>query len=221
MPALPLHIKLGEQRLLALFLLLVLSSSAPVTGADELLSEDEAIRQLYPAAQSVVTNWAVLQPEQVAEIEKATGLSKLSASFKYRSVVDATGGTHHATVLLEKGKHGTITFMVFVSPTLRVDQLVVLAMKEVRGRPIAESSFTRQFAGKGLADPIRVDYDIEGITGATISSTAATIATRQALMYFSAVLGATGTTPAGEDGGEADEQGGEPNGTEGRAATEP
>jgi Na+-translocating ferredoxin:NAD+ oxidoreductase RnfG subunit len=79
-----------------------------------------------------------------------------------------------AVVDTEQGKWGKIDFLVAVDAnTSKIQEMVVLAFEEKRGRPIARKTFLEQFIGKGPSDPIEVNKDIKGISGATISSKAA------------------------------------------------
>jgi hypothetical protein len=76
-------------------------------------------------------------------------------------------------VLSARGKHGLIT-AGFVVEGGRISVSRVLADREQRGRPIRSDRFLRQFKGTGLRDGNKLDRRIDGITGATISSTAMT-----------------------------------------------
>lgn len=172
-------------------LVLLLGSSAQWVCAEEFYTEDAAVREACPEALAVTTNWAVLKPDQVTAIGAELAEDGLSAAFKYRTIALADHVTNYAAVSVEPGKHGPITFMVFTDVELRVVRVLVLDMKEVRGKPIAKQSFLSQYIGKGPDDSLRVGYEVEGITGATISSTAATVATRKVLLYLKAVLGST------------------------------
>ncbi|MGD9157155.1 MAG: FMN-binding protein [Desulfobacteraceae bacterium] len=70
----------------------------------------------------------------------------------------------------------------------KVIKVAVLKYMEKRGRPIARSSFMKQYDGKTSRDPIEVGKDITGISGATISSRAASFSVKKALILVEECL---------------------------------
>ena len=74
-----------------------------------------------------------------------------------------------AWILNEIGKERPITAGFVVSED-RLENATVLAFRESRGWEIRHDSFTRQFDGAELdATTYRLDTDIDGISGATLS----------------------------------------------------
>ena len=69
-----------------------------------------------------------------------------------------------------KGKWGPINYMVAFDADGRIKDVIVLGLKERRGKPIKERKFLGQYVGKSISDPIKLNKDIKGIAGATISS---------------------------------------------------
>jgi hypothetical protein len=57
----------------------------------------------------------------------------------------------------------------------------VLKYVAVRGRDVMRRAFTSQFTGKCGSDRLRVGYDIDAMTGATISSKAMTAGVKYAI----------------------------------------
>ena len=82
------------------------------------------------------------------------------------------------------GKWGPIHYLLGVDPGGKIRKIVVLAFKEKRGRPIAKPRFLRQFTNKTLKDPLKLRRDINGISGATISSQAITGGIKKLLYIF-------------------------------------
>ena len=62
-----------------------------------------------------------------------------------------------------------------------------MSYQEKRGRPIARMSFLQQYRGKSLDDTLEVGRDIVGISGATISSRAATFEVKKALVLYNEI----------------------------------
>ena len=84
--------------------------------------------------------------------------------------------------ILEKiGKERPITFGISIIDN-KVDDIRVLAFRESRGYEIRYQAFTDQFDQIGLTPEGKLDQDIDGITGATMSVNAMKKITRLALM---------------------------------------
>ena len=88
-----------------------------------------------------------------------------------------------------KGKWGIIHFAVAVNPDLTVKRVTVLEYKEVRGKPTKKRRFLKQYDGKGLNDPLRLNKDIKGVTGATISSRGITNGVRKMVYMVNELYG--------------------------------
>jgi len=87
-------------------------------------------------------------------------------------------------VVSAEGKHGPITFIVAITPEGKIKDIRVLKNTDVKGTKIGKRRFLRQFTGKSLKDPIALRRDIDAVTGATVSSAAATKAARKALIIW-------------------------------------
>jgi Na+-translocating ferredoxin:NAD+ oxidoreductase RnfG subunit len=72
--------------------------------------------------------------------------------------------------------------MIHITPQLRVGNLVVMIYRERIGRNIRKRRFITQFIGKTKEDPLMINQDIDGITGATISSWSVATASKKALL---------------------------------------
>jgi Na+-translocating ferredoxin:NAD+ oxidoreductase RnfG subunit len=75
----------------------------------------------------------------------------------------------YAVVVNEIGKAAPITLIVSSTPDFKVRDVAVMVYREVRGDEIRQPRFLKQYRGKRGSDPIELDRDIVGITGATLS----------------------------------------------------
>lgn len=82
-------------------------------------------------------------------------------------------------ILEEIGKEQPITFGVVIAQE-KVKSVKVLAFRESRGDEIRHPAFTQQFAQAALTEK-KLDRDIDGISGATLSVRAMTSVVRMAL----------------------------------------
>ena len=91
-------------------------------------------------------------------------------------------GRKSVWILEEIGKEEPIT-AGFVVTNGRIDHVRVLVYRESRGGEVRGSSFLKQFHGAKLTPDSRLDRDIDGIVGATLSVSAMERLARLAL-YF-------------------------------------
>ena len=101
-----------------------------------------------------------------------------------------------AWILDEIGKEKPITIGV-VAEDGRVQNVTVLEFRETRGGEVRYDFFTNQFVGAGLRPDLRLDQDIDGITGATLSVRAVIDVTELAL-YLSGSLAASDQISSGK-----------------------
>jgi hypothetical protein len=83
-----------------------------------------------------------------------------------------------------RGKDQPITWLVAVDPSLRLRDVDILVYREPYGGEVAYEAWRRQFRGKGPDAPLAVGRDIQGISGATISVNAVTLAERRTMADF-------------------------------------
>ena len=84
----------------------------------------------------------------------------------------------------EPGKWGPVEFIIALDLQGVITRVEVLSYQEKRGQPIARHSFMSQFEGKTSKSPLKVNKDITGVSGATISSNCATFAVKKAIVLY-------------------------------------
>lgn len=85
-------------------------------------------------------------------------------------------------ILEETGKEELIT-AGFVVVNGRIDHVRVLVYRESRGQEVRQALFLKQFKDAKLAQGNRLDHDIDGIVGATLSVGAMERMARLALFF--------------------------------------
>ncbi len=88
----------------------------------------------------------------------------------------------YALVLEEQGRFKPITFMVKISGEGRVEMVLVMVYRESRGDGVKRQRFLKQFRKKDETDHLRLNRDIVGVSGATMSSRAITMGVKKALI---------------------------------------
>jgi len=170
-----------------LILLLLLATGPVVAGsggeAGRYLETDEYLRGVFPAE---------LPAAQVLWVtgELRDGIERmLNHDFKSLRVRYWFDGVKSAWILDEIGKELPITIGVSVAAGA-IDNVRVLEFRESRGWEVRYPFFTNQFAEVQLDPDERLDRNIDGITGATLSVNAVTRIARIALLLHEHVANA-------------------------------
>ena len=150
-------------------------------SAETLLTEAEALKIVFPKAQSTETQVQTLTESQREDLQKKTGMRFPETEYRFLIGHGKAGIDGYAVIMNEIGKHEYITFIVGVNPKGEIRDVAVMDYRETRGWEVKEQRFLRQFRGKSLADPIAVDRDIVNYTGATLSSHAVAHGVKKAL----------------------------------------
>lgn len=86
------------------------------------------------------------------------------------------------------GKHETITYAVGINRDGSVKQIEILEYRETYGSEVRDAAWRKQFVGKTLEAPLKLNKDIVNITGATLSSKHVTDGVRRVLIVHDMVL---------------------------------
>lgn len=177
----------------------VLSLACGLTPAraERLMTDEKALAEMLPGAESVEKVAQPVTAEQLAAIKAQLG-GFLTADGKpgadpkeFVFQFGLKGGKRASAVLFdsEPGKWGVVGFAIGLdAATGKVSNMGVTTMSEKRGRPVALKSFLKQFFGKGAADKFEVGKDVNAIAGATVSTKAAAFAARKAAVVYSVLF---------------------------------
>lgn len=153
----------------SLWLLPVAAIVSPVYAADYLTAE-QAQKAIFPDAQSFEARPAHLTSDQQDKIKSLSGVRQRWDTQKvWRAVKD--GKTLGWFVVDEViGKHEFITYGVGITPDGHVVSMEVMSYRESYGGAVRDASWRKNFIGKTLADPFKLDEDVPNISGGTLSS---------------------------------------------------
>jgi len=149
---------------------------------DVFLTEEQALKILFPKSQQVRTEELKLTPEQKTRIQDRIGWKFPEESF--RAFKAETNGNVDGYAVLQEtiGKHRPITYLVGMTPDGKVFDVEILVYRESKGREIRMKRFNAQYEGKTVEDPIRINKDIINITGATMSVRSVSAGVKRALV---------------------------------------
>jgi Na+-translocating ferredoxin:NAD+ oxidoreductase RnfG subunit len=189
-----------SKRIIAVLAFLMLAPAA-VSFAFTLLTQEEALKEVFWEGAEIEKETKTLTGQTLAKIKERLGGSLVytqegseSAAVEANTTVDfyfaKKDGERKGVAIMdtEPGKWGPVEFMIsMTADNPAVKKVVVLSYQEIRGQPIARASFMNQYRGKTSKSPLTVDKDIIPISGATISSRAATFTVRKALVIYEEV----------------------------------
>jgi hypothetical protein len=159
-------------------LMLVLQLCVPGSARADVYQEPQAfIAEIFGSTASPRVLW--LTGEMQAEATAILGHPPKQLRQRFWGDAKRT-----VWILEEIGKEELIT-AAFVVVEGRIDHVRVLAYRESRGQEVRQKAFLRQFERARLAGGGRLDRDIDGIAGATLSVGAMERMARLAL-YFDA-----------------------------------
>lgn len=150
-------------------------AGAPLAEAGGIYQEPDAFIKEVFAARPPTTQTLWLTEGLQTEIQRILGHKYPALRLRYW--VD---GARSAWILEEIGKEQPITVGVVVQQD-RIDLVRVLIFRESRGGEVRYPFFTDQFKGMALKDDDRLNRDVDGISGATLSVRALTKLARLAL----------------------------------------
>lgn len=146
-------------------------------------SVEQAQQSMFPG-QTLTLQPYVLTPEQQTALRDA---SSVSYPFQGNRIwKTANGGWFVVDEVV--GKHEMITYAVGIGADGKVVQIAVLEYHESYGYEVADEQWRRQFIGKSAASPIRLEKDIDNISGATLSCKHITDGVRRVMSFYQMVL---------------------------------
>jgi FMN-binding domain len=177
---------------LAITIAVSFGAAPSLAGQDETtvyLSLEQAPQSLFPGAQierKDVPSTHEFQEKLKAKLGRVTPTVWEPLYRTFRATQDnKTVG--YAVVVDEIGKVNPFTLIVAATPEFRVRDVAVMVYREPRGGEITQKRFLAQYKGKGSGDPILLDRDIVGISGATLSVIGANRAVHKALSVLELV----------------------------------
>ncbi len=147
--------------------LALVSAPAPVL-ATQYLTLAQAQKQLFPDADAFVARPIETQQAWIAK----------------------RGSTSLGYVFLDNviGKHELITYALGVGADGAVRGVEILDYRETRGGEVRDPRWRAQFVGKTSASPLRLEDDIQNISGATLSCRHVTEGVRRLLALYQRAL---------------------------------
>jgi len=144
-------------------------AAAGVAHATQYLTAEQAQKAMFGATARFERLGVKLEKPVASEIEKFSGVKLRTLDVAVWQVVEDGKPAGHFFVDEVYGKHEFITYAVAVDPEGRVRQIEIMDYRETYGYQVRESAWRAQFVGKKVTDPLKLETDIQNISGATLS----------------------------------------------------
>lgn len=177
-----------------------LAATTLVVHAVVLLTKEQALKEVFPPEFQIKTETVKMSGDTLKRVQDRLGGSlifeqegsesaKVSAETSVELQIAESGGEVKGVAIIDvqPGKWGPVEFITAIDTQGSVRRVRVMSYQEERGRPIAQASFMNQYRGMTSKSALEVGRDITGISGATISSRAATFAVKKAIVVFEEV----------------------------------
>lgn len=155
------------------------------------LTEEQALRSLMPQANGFKKEVVRLSRDQMEQVQGLLGKRLRDDTYTFHTGVKEETVIGYALILETIGKEQPITFMVAVDTQGRVMGIEIMIYRESQGSEIRSRGFAHQYLGKTIKAPLQLGRDVDAISGATLSSRAATYTVKKALALVSVAYGVT------------------------------
>lgn len=161
--------------------------AAPVFAV-QYLDIGQAQKLFFPQADSFESVPLLLTDEQKAFVEKAAGVRMRYVRQPVWKALE--NGTPVGWVVQDEvyGKHEFITYAVALDASGVVRGVEIMDYRETHGSEVSNPNWRAQFNGKKYGAPLRLDEDIQNISGATLSCKHISEGVRRILALHAATL---------------------------------
>ncbi len=142
----------------------------------------------FPKSERVTYETVALTAPVKDRIARRLGYAPASGQYTIFIAMTAAHVDGYAIIDDELGEHQPITFATKLSPQGVVEQVEIVVYREPRGDEVRDPRFRRQFVGKTGRDPLRLNRDVDAVSGATISSGAMAVGVRRAAVLVDEIM---------------------------------
>lgn len=163
-------------------------AAAPQCYAAKYMSVEQARALIFPQADEYVTATVQLTAEQMAQIDKLSGVPSRSPNQQVWQALSKGKLVGWFFIDQVIGKHEFITYALGINADGTVRQFQIMEYLEAYGYQVRELKWRDQFVGKTTESPLQVGADIGNISGATLSVRHMTDGIKRLLFLHQTVL---------------------------------
>ncbi len=165
-------------------------ASAGPMGA--FFTEESSRKEIFPTYQRVDRDTLVLNDSALALAQAALKCSIPLKSVVFERILSKDGSVATLYRAQELGKVQPMDFVVALDGEGKVMRVLLTAYRESVGGEVQSKRFLGQFTGKKSGNGLQLNRDIDGISGATLSSRAITLGVRKAIYFWNLKYGKNG-----------------------------
>lgn len=143
--------------------------AATPTFAVQYMTAETAQKLLFPEASAFVSHPVRLDDAQKRAVEQAAGVRMRYPAQPVWQVMAHSKAVGWFVLDEVYGKHEFITYAVALDATGAVRGVEILDYRETHGGEVSHPKWRAQFEGKRYGAPLKLDQDIQNISGATLS----------------------------------------------------
>lgn len=147
-------------------------------------SEESSRRELFPAYERAEHDTLRIDDSTAARAKVLMKGPIAEKQAVFERVLSKQGIAGYIYRAREMGKVEPMDFAVSLDGEGRILRVVLTAYRESIGGEVKSKRFMGQFKGKHSGSSLQLNRDIDGITGATLSSRAITIGVRKAVCFW-------------------------------------
>jgi len=170
-------------RIIQRVFLFFLFTSLPNAFGSEVNELLPVVHETFGYETEMEEDYIFLDEKQQDEIDKKK-LGSAPAFLPYYKLTAKGDLVGYAVNYESMGRYHPFYFLLILDSDLTIKSVTVLEYHSPHGYEIKEPSFRNQFIGKSNKDPLKIGKDIDGISGATISSNSITDSIRLLVNYF-------------------------------------
>jgi Na+-translocating ferredoxin:NAD+ oxidoreductase RnfG subunit len=164
-------------------LALGLAIAADPAAGKVFYSQKEALALAFPDADRVETRTELLDDARAREVERLARSELPSRLVRFHTGYRGGQVIGHAVIEQHTVRTQPEAFLVVMTPEGKVRSIRVLAFYEPE-EYLPTPRWLAQFEAHGLDDRLRLEGEIHGIAGATLTSRAVTAGVRRALAFY-------------------------------------
>ena len=166
--------------------------SAPIIAHAKIyITAEQAQKILFP--NKILTKYPIIITDDLQE--KMRIASSIRYPFQGERIWRAADGSWFVVDEVI-GKHEMITYAVSINPNGGIAGIEVLEYIESYGYEVAEAQWRKQFVGKTVNDPIKLNQDIQNIGGAILSCKHLTDGVKRVTVLYDLALKNTHSKPS-------------------------
>ncbi len=148
----------------------------------------QAQKVMFPAADKFTATTILLTARQKKQIETGSGINVRVNDIKAWQA--SQSGKAVGWFILDEvyGKHEYITYALAIGLEGSVTGIEILDYRETHGGEVKNAKWRAQFTGKKSGDTLKLDEDIQNISGATLSCKHLTDGVKRLLATYATVL---------------------------------